>query len=358
MTHEELPGLLRFLDAAAALKDTMRSGYTHAGRQEDVAAHSWRVALLGASMVRAFPEVDAARLLKMCLLHDLGEAISGDIPAPEQTGQSDKAVQERADYQQIIAPLPPDLRTEFLELWDEYEAAETPTAQLAKAVDKLETLQQQATAKLPPDFDLGWNLGYARAYTAQPALIAELRRLLDDQTRDKAAARAAQATAEQARPALQIRPAQAKRPVIALENVTVAGFRVKRYGLLFAPSLAREQQLAQAWQDAEPVMHKAFAQVPLEGNGHRLGFVTLHLGEHATWLLVAWWGEECLLYQRMFRRGLEEDRFVAFDHNVIGCTYELAVTAFEREAWTQNILYRLEGPDAAAYLATRLEGMV
>ena len=190
MQIEDVPGVLDFLRRAAALKDTLRSGYTARGRQEDVAAHSWRVALLAATIAPAFPEVDPARLLKMCLLHDLGEAISGDIPAPQQIGQPDKSAQERVDFQEVTAPLPESLRAEFLTLWDEYNAAATPTAKLAKAVDKLETLSQQAHAQLPPDFDLAWTLGYARQHTIGHPLIEALRAQLDDETRAAVAQRA------------------------------------------------------------------------------------------------------------------------------------------------------------------------
>ena len=73
-------------------------------------------------------------------------------------------------------------QSEILELWDEYEAAATPEARLAKALDKLETILQHTQGKNPPEFDLAFNLGYGRQHTAQPELIAQIRAILDRET--------------------------------------------------------------------------------------------------------------------------------------------------------------------------------
>ena len=129
-----------------------------------------------------FPETDLARLLKICLVHDLGEAIHGDIPAPEQpaAGKSDR---ERADLVQFLGPLPESVRLEFLGLWDEYEAAATPEARLAKGLDKLETILQHNQGANPPGFDYDFNLEYGRQYTGIHPLLAELRAELDEMTR-------------------------------------------------------------------------------------------------------------------------------------------------------------------------------
>lgn len=82
------------------------------------------------------------------------------------------------------------MRDELLALWDEYEAARTPEARLAKAVDKLETILQHTQGRNPPEFDYAFNLGYGRAYTAAPPLVAALRTLLDAETERRARASA------------------------------------------------------------------------------------------------------------------------------------------------------------------------
>jgi putative hydrolase of HD superfamily len=66
------------------LKTVTRSAFTTTGEVESVAEHSWRLALMATLLAPQFPEVDGARLVRMCLIHDLGEAIGGDVPAPEQ----------------------------------------------------------------------------------------------------------------------------------------------------------------------------------------------------------------------------------------------------------------------------------
>jgi putative hydrolase of HD superfamily len=139
-----------------------------------------------------FPNVDFARLVKICIVHDLGEAIGGDVPAPEQarrlsaglaTGKGDA---ERRDLLALVAPLPATLRDEVVALWDEYEAAASPEARLAKALDKLETILQHTQGQNPPGFDYRFNLGYGRSHTADHPLIVAVRAILDAETERRA----------------------------------------------------------------------------------------------------------------------------------------------------------------------------
>ena len=182
MTPTEIAGLLDFLRHAERLKDTVRSGYTSGGRQESVADHTWRLCLMALLLHDRFPDVDFARLVKICIVHDLGEAVGGDIPAPEQAEAGGKAEQERRDLLDLLAPLPPHQRKEITALWDEYEAAATPEARLAKALDKLETLLQHTQGANPPDFDYRFNLGYGRRYTSGEPTIETIRKILDAET--------------------------------------------------------------------------------------------------------------------------------------------------------------------------------
>ena len=187
MTPEELAGTLDFLRAAEQLKTAARSGWTSAGRQESVAEHTWRLCLMALVLHPHFPEVDFARLVKICIVHDLGEAIGGDVPAPEQALRGgSKAADERRDLLALLAPLPDAARAEITALWDEYEAAATPEARLAKALDKLETILQHTQGANPPDFDYRFNLGYGRRFTAGHPVLDELRRVLDAETERRA----------------------------------------------------------------------------------------------------------------------------------------------------------------------------
>jgi putative hydrolase of HD superfamily len=184
---ESLAGTLDFLRAAEALKTTTRSGHTSAGERESVAEHTWRLCLMALVLHPHFPGVDFARLVRICLVHDLGEALGGDVPAPEQARRGgSKADDERRDLVRLVAPLPPALRDEITGLWDEYEAARTPEARLAKGLDKLETILQHTQGRNPPGFDYRFNLGYGRAYTDDHPVLASMRALLDDETERRA----------------------------------------------------------------------------------------------------------------------------------------------------------------------------
>ena len=156
------------------------------GDQESVAEHTWRLCLMAMLLYGHTPGIDLARLLKMCLIHDLGEAIGGDVPAPAQQAGGNKADRERADLLLLISPLPPELQNEIRELWDEYEAADSPEARLVKGLDKLETILQHTQGKNPADFDYAFNLGYGQRYTAADPIMAALRARLDEETARRA----------------------------------------------------------------------------------------------------------------------------------------------------------------------------
>ena len=192
MHERDLAGVLEFLRLAERLKVTSRSAHTSAGRAESVAEHTWRLCLMALVLAPDFPEVEFARLVKICVVHDLGEALHGDVPAPEQVRRaaageaSGKGAEERRDLVALVASLPDGRRDEIIALWDEYEAATTPEARLAKALDKLETILQHTQGANPPDFDYRFNLGYGREYTAHHPLIRAFRDALDAETERRA----------------------------------------------------------------------------------------------------------------------------------------------------------------------------
>jgi putative hydrolase of HD superfamily len=186
MQTDELEGVLTFLRAAERLKTVTRSGWTSTGQPESVAEHTWRLCLMAMVLYGRTDAVDLAKLLKMCLIHDLGEAIGGDVPAPAQQAGVNKADRERADLLELIAPLPAAARREIAELWDEYEAAASPEARVAKGLDKLETILQHTQGANPADFDYAFNLAYGQRYTAADPLLAALRARLDEETARRA----------------------------------------------------------------------------------------------------------------------------------------------------------------------------
>ena len=186
MMSNELLGILAFLREAERLKNVLRTSWTSGGQQESTASHTWRLCLMALVLGEQFPALDQERLLKLCIVHDLGEAIHGDIPAIHQDANAPKAHQERQDLLTLVAPLPAVTKQMIIDLWDEYEAAATPEAKVAKALDKLETIMQHNQGANPPDFDYLFNIGYGRKFTDAVPLAAVIRTILDEETVQRA----------------------------------------------------------------------------------------------------------------------------------------------------------------------------
>ncbi len=131
---------LEILHVAEKLKDTPRHCTTSKGKTESVAEHSWRVSLMALFLKREFPDVDIDKVVSMCLIHDLGECFTGDIPTFVKT-DSDRQVEDSL-LDQWIASLPDDLSSDLKALYREMDAQETKEAKIYKALDKLEALIQ------------------------------------------------------------------------------------------------------------------------------------------------------------------------------------------------------------------------
>ena len=114
--------------------------------------------------------LDPLRVLQLCVVHDLGEALGGDVPAIVRDAHPDKSARER-DLLQLARSLDPAARERLLALWDEYEAAATPEARAVKALDKMETILQHSQGDNPPDFDYGFNLTYGRDYAQHDEVL-------------------------------------------------------------------------------------------------------------------------------------------------------------------------------------------
>ncbi len=180
--------LIDFLRVMERLKDAPRHCWTTGGRRESVAEHSWRVALMAMLMADEFPELDIDRVVRMCLVHDIGEAITGDIPAFVKT-DADRAV-EGHEVEALIGGLPEPWPRQLGDLFDEMAALQTPEAKLYKALDRMEAIQSHNESAvetwLPLEYDLNLTYGEKEAafspYLA--ALRAEMRRDTEALIRD------------------------------------------------------------------------------------------------------------------------------------------------------------------------------
>ena len=131
---------LEILHVAEKLKDTPRHCTTTKGRRESVAEHSWRISLMAMLLQHEFPELDIDKVVDMCLIHDLGECFTGDIPAFIKT-DSDRQAEDSLLHQWVVS-LPPEVSKDLAALYEEMDAQQTGEAKLYKALDKLEAIIQ------------------------------------------------------------------------------------------------------------------------------------------------------------------------------------------------------------------------
>ena len=162
MTHT---AYLSILHCIAALKERTRHAWMRSGRQESVAEHSWRMALMAYFLREAFPKADLSRVLLMCLLHDVGEVFTGDIPTFEKT-DADRT-RERRLRDAWIADLPAPFADEVAALFIEMDAMETEEARLVKALDRMEAVlthnEGDPATWLPLEYNLQHTYGVREA---------------------------------------------------------------------------------------------------------------------------------------------------------------------------------------------------
>ena len=184
----EAKELLRVLHTAERLKDETRHCYPSGGRRESVAEHSWRLALTALFLRDEFPALDMDRVIRMCLIHDLGECFTGDIPSFLKSGGDEE--RERSALETWVASLPAPYSVELKTLYAEMDALETDEARLYKALDKLEAVIQHNESDiatwLPREYEL--NLTYADENVAFSDYLKRLREEIRRETRDKIAA--------------------------------------------------------------------------------------------------------------------------------------------------------------------------
>lgn len=148
--------LLEALSVAERLKDATRHCYTKNGRHESVAEHSWLMTLMAFLIKDEFPDADMDKVIRMCIIHDLGEAFTGDIPTFEKTKENEK--DEETLLSEWVNTLPETQGKEMTALFDEMKKRETTEAKIYKAIDSLEALIQHNISDLstwiPEEYEL------------------------------------------------------------------------------------------------------------------------------------------------------------------------------------------------------------
>ena len=176
---------LDILHVAEKLKDTPRHCTTTQGRTESVAEHSWRVSLMALLLRREFPDVNIDRVVDMCLIHDLGECFTGDIPTFIKT-DSDRSVEDSL-LDQWVSSLPKEVSAELKSLYAEMEAQETKESKIYKALDKLEALIQHNESPLSTWSENEYELNKTYAFNTVEFSdwLTELRKEILQDTLDK-----------------------------------------------------------------------------------------------------------------------------------------------------------------------------
>lgn len=176
---------LEILHVAEKLKDTPRHCTTSNRRTESVAEHSWRISLMAFLLKHEFKDVDINKVVDMCLIHDLGECFTGDIPTFIKTDE-DRDVEDSL-LNKWVKSLPTDVSNELMSLYEEMEAQETKEAKLYKSLDKLEALIQHNESPLDTwsqnEFEL--NKTYAFDTVAYSDWLTELREAILEDTMNK-----------------------------------------------------------------------------------------------------------------------------------------------------------------------------
>lgn len=179
--------LIETLAVAEKLKDATRHCYTSGGRHESVAEHSWRLTLMAYLVSDEFPEANLEKLLKMCLIHDIGEAFTGDIPAFDKTSADEG--REETLLKEWVRSLPEPFAAEMTALYAEMAARETLEAKIYKALDNLEALIQHNESALdtwiPLEYDLQMTYGNDKVVFSE--YLTALRDMVREDSRNKIA---------------------------------------------------------------------------------------------------------------------------------------------------------------------------
>ena len=128
------------------LKDTPRHCVTKNNRVESVAEHSWRITMMALLLEDTFSDVDIDKVMRMCIIHDLGECFTGDIPVFLKTNEDRQ--QEAKLLDEFLDTLPQELSHNMHALYQEMEACQSREAKIFKALDKLEAVIQHNEAPI------------------------------------------------------------------------------------------------------------------------------------------------------------------------------------------------------------------
>ena len=177
--------LLDWMDLAEKLKCNTRHSWTSSGRCESVAEHSFGLGMLAWLVKDEFQECDVNKVMEMCLLHDIGEAVTGDIPSFEKHSSDEE--KEKNEIQKLSELLPDKKRHEFMNLMEELWKNETVEAKLAHALDKMEAVIQHNQAPIDTWLSLEYELQltYGQEEASFHPFLKHLRKIVKEASEAK-----------------------------------------------------------------------------------------------------------------------------------------------------------------------------
>lgn len=148
-SEERLDRQLAFIAELDKMKSIIRhTPLMDASRRETDAEHSWHIAVMALLLAEhADQPVDAVKVMKMLLIHDVVEIDAGDTFIYDVGGNADKAEREQKAADRLFGLLPDDQNAELRALWEEFEARETPEARFASSIDRFQPIMNNHLAR-------------------------------------------------------------------------------------------------------------------------------------------------------------------------------------------------------------------
>ena len=176
---------IKFLNVIEKLKCNTRHSWTSSGRHESVAEHSWRLAVMAMLCADEYPDLNINKVIKMCLIHDLGEALTGDVPAFLKTDENEK--EEEKAIESLLTLLPTYTKEELSALFEEMGSLKTDEAKLYKSLDNIEALISHNEADISTWISREYeeNLTYGQKNSEWSFWTKELRKEVKQDSIDK-----------------------------------------------------------------------------------------------------------------------------------------------------------------------------
>lgn len=189
--NNKVKQIMAVISLAEKLKCVLRHGWTSNGRHESVAEHTWRMSLMVILVANELNrDINTEKALKMAVVHDLVEAICGDVPAfdliNDHNARTLKDQQERAAICRIESMAPDLVGGEIKALWEEFEEGASYEAKVVLALDKLEAQIQHNEADLSTWTEIEKKMAFQLGrYTHFDLFIDELRKSIEETSTEK-----------------------------------------------------------------------------------------------------------------------------------------------------------------------------